>query len=267
MFADMANANGGNLPMDLSHRFWNASIEELSRGFAYDPGTKRYTCLVCGAEYETGIINPDGELLCAAEKAIERHITREHSSMFKYLLGMNKQYTGLTELQRELLICLSEGLSDKETAERLGIGSTSTVRNHRFKLREREKQAKVYLALMSALETAQSVDGELVEIHRGATMVDERYAITEDERRKLIERHFEEGGEGALRTWPTREKRKLVVLQHITKRFEAGRKYTEKEINEILKAAYHDNVTLRRYLIEYGFLDRARDGSAYWVNA
>ncbi|MBJ6950597.1 DUF2087 domain-containing protein, partial [Vibrio cholerae] len=28
---------------------------------------------------------------------------------------------------------------------------------------------------------------------------------------------------------------------------------------------YPDFVTLRRYLIEYGFLDRTDDGSQYWV--
>ncbi len=33
----------------------------------------------------------------------------------------------------------------------------------------------------------------------------------------------------------------------------------------ILKPIYHDYVMIRRYLIEYGFLDRHRDGSAYWV--
>lgn len=252
--------------MDLSLLFWNASVEELSRGFVHDPERKTYTCLICGAEFETGIVYRDGEvLLCEAEKAAERHITRAHTSMFNYLLTMDKQYAGLTDLQRDLLICLSEGLTDKETAERLGIGSTSTVRNHRFKLRERVKQAKVFLALMTALERVQPVKGELVEIHRGATMVDERYAVTEDERQKLIQRHFEDNGDGALRSWPTKEKRKVVVLQHIAKRFETGRQYTEKEVNEILKALYPDYVTLRRYLIEYGFLDRARDGSAYWV--
>ena len=28
---------------------------------------------------------------------------------------------------------------------------------------------------------------------------------------------------------------------------------------------YEDYVHIRRYLIEYGFLDRKADGSAYWV--
>jgi hypothetical protein len=30
---------------------------------------------------------------------------------------------------------------------------------------------------------------------------------------------------------------------------------------------YDDYVTVRRYLIEYGFLDRKDDGSQYWLKA
>ena len=40
--------------------------------------------------------------------------------------------------------------------------------------------------------------------------------------------------------------------------------YTEKQINTMLKRIWHDHVYLRRALIEYGFLERTADGSAYW---
>jgi len=49
------------------------------------------------------------------------------------------------------------------------------------------------------------------------------------------------------------------------KKFDSSEKYTEKEVNQILESVYPDFVTLRRYLIEYGFLDRTADGSKYWV--
>ncbi len=35
-------------------------------------------------------------------------------------------------------------MSDAEVIERLGGGSASTIRNHRFTLREKEKQAKLF---------------------------------------------------------------------------------------------------------------------------
>ena len=53
---------------------------------------------------------------------------------------MNTGYTGITEVQRELIVLIAQGLTDKEIATKLGI-ATSTVRNHRYKLREKEKQA------------------------------------------------------------------------------------------------------------------------------
>jgi len=57
----------------------------------------------------------------------------------------------------------------------------------------------------------------------------------------------------------------VIVLTELAKRFENGRVYSEKEVNEILLTAYEDYAVLRRYLIEYGFMDRELDGSAYWL--
>lgn len=83
---------------------------------------------------------------------------------------------------------------------------------------------------------------------------------------KFINQYFKEGLDGPIAEFPTKMKRKVIVLQHIVKRFDPDRQYTEKEVNEILKAVYFDHVTLRRYLIELGFMNRTPDGSAYWVN-
>ncbi len=58
---------------------------------------------------------------------------------------------------------------------------------------------------------------------------------------------------------------KGVILRHIMRFFEKEKTYTEKEISDILKNIYADFVTLRRYLIEYGFFDRVADGSKYWI--
>lgn len=38
------------------------------------------------------------------------------------------------------------------------------------------------------------------------------------------------------------------------------------EVNEILRPVYDDFVLLRRYLIDYKFLTREKDGSCYYVN-
>lgn len=253
------------MKVDLNDLFWNASIEEITDGYIYDSRTKSYICLICGSKYEKGIIYQDDNLFFEAEKFLERHIEQKHGSVFNYLINMNKKYTGLTDLQTELIKHFYLGTSDKEIVNSFGGGSTATIRNHRFKLKEREKQAKVFLAIMNLLNEENIAEGDrVINFHKGATMVDDRFNITEKEREKVIHTYFDVES-GRLNRFPSKEKRKVVVLQHIIKSFELNRTYTEKEVNEIIKYVYDDFVTIRRYFIEYGFMERAKDGSAYWV--
>ncbi|MBZ0305914.1 MAG: DUF2087 domain-containing protein [Anaerolineae bacterium] len=58
----------------------------------------------------------------------------------------------------------------------------------------------------------------------------------------------------------------LVILRWLATLFEADKLYTEPEINAILKAVYEsDHVTLRRELVDYGYLRRERGGGKYWL--
>lgn len=250
---------------NLAERFLNATTDEMMKGYAFNAGLNEYLCLFCGRVWEQGTIYPVGNSLYDAEKAVSLHITGEHSSPFEFLLNMDRKHTGLTDHAKTLLGFFYEGCNDNEIVSRLGGGSTSTVRNHRFLLREREKQSRVFLAIMGLLEKRISHRERLLPPHRTATMVDDRYAITELERDELLKAYFKEGLDGPLLKFPKKEKRKVVVLTHIAGRFERNRHYSEKEVNAILESVYDDYVTVRRYLIEYGFLDRDRDGSRYWV--
>lgn len=96
-------------------------------------------------------------------------------------------------------------------------------------------------------------------------MVNIRYVTTEEEKQKVLSAYFKEGLEGQLDTFPSKEKRKLIVLQYIIGRFELGRIYSEREINEVLKIIYGDFATIRRALIVYGFMNRSKDCSEYWI--
>ena len=123
----------------------------------------------------------------------------------------------------------------------------------------------LYLALMELLRTSRissPVDTGFCHPHPTASMVDARYAVTEEERQAILAACFDEAG--ALRQWPAREKRKLVVLSAIAEQFKPGGQYTEKEVNRLLGRIYEDFPYLRRLLIEYGFLERTASGSAYW---
>ncbi|UJF35832.1 DUF2087 domain-containing protein [Paenibacillus hexagrammi] len=251
--------------MSSSELFWNASLEELKQGYMFDQHV--YTCLLCGKQTEKGIVYSEKEVFYEAERFMRRHIEAAHESVFSYLIQLNKKLTGLTEHQNSLLQLFYEGRSDSEVQKELGIGSASTIRNHRFALKEKERQAKIFLAMMELLKEKDRHAPSFVELHQTATMVDDRYNITHDESEKVIGKYFPEGPQGALKSFPLKEKNKLVILRELVKRFSSERKYTEKEVNEVLKQIFHDHVTLRRYLIEYGFLDRLPDGSEYWVKA
>jgi hypothetical protein len=248
--------------------FWKASLEEMKKGYYYDAKSDLFVCLICGKSYEKGIIYQFNDLYAEAEKAILQHIKDEHSSVFEFLLNMDKKYTGLTDNQKNLLMLFYKGCNDKKVVEMTGAGSTSTIRNHRFTFREKEKQAKIFLSIMELLNENISAERsksgeELIQIHRSAAMVDERYAITEAERDSVIKAQFDENNR--LKKFPIKQKKKIIVLQYVMKSFERSRDYTEKEVNEILKSFYSDYVTIRRYLIEYAFMDRTTDCNKYWV--
>jgi hypothetical protein len=238
-------------------------LSDVKRGFVDD--RNYYQCIFCGLEIAKGIIYRDGEVLYEAGKYMELHLKRAHKSVFESLIGLDKKITGLSEHQCRLLERFYERVPDAAIQQELGIGSPSTIRNHRFALKEKERQAKIFMAIMELIRENEESPKKYLEPHSTATMVDDRYKITAEENARLLDKYFPDGPDGRLKTFVLKEKSKLVVLRHIAGRFEKSRRYTEKEINEILKQVYSDHVTLRRYLIEYGFIDRNADCSFYWL--
>jgi predicted transcriptional regulator len=69
--------------------------------------------------------------------------------------------------------------------------------------------------------------------------------------------------DGSLKSIPAQRKKLEAVLQHIAHDFEPGKRYTEKQINDILSRFHKDTATLRRELIGYRILARA--GGEYWM--
>ena len=70
--------------------------------------------------------------------------------------------------------------------------------------------------------------------------------------------------DGRLLAFPTQEKKERVILRHIVQAFEPGRRYPEKEVNQILLRFNEDSATLRRRLVGLGFMQREGGGGAYW---
>ena len=243
--------------------FFNASLDALKRGYIGE--NDYYICLLCGKKIEKGVVYPRNSLFYEAEKYMHIHIEEEHHSVFEHLINSDKKLTGLSDHQSNLLKLFYQGKSDSEVQKELGIGSSSTIRNHRFVLKEKERQAKIFLVLMELLKENNKKAPEFVAPHKTAKMVDDRYKVTEDENSKIIQKYFTQGTAGPLKTFDMKEKSKLVVLRQIAKHFVHNHIYSEKQVNEILKAIYPDFATIRRYLIEYGFMDRKPDGSQYWL--
>jgi hypothetical protein len=174
--------------METSNTFWNASLQELKRGYIQDKDS--FLCLLCGRKIEKGIVYPYENRLYEAERFMRIHIETAHQSVFEYLMGMDKKLTGLTDHQKKLVFLFYQGKTDKEIQKELNIGSTSTIRHHRFVLKEKERQAKTFLAMMELLNEKDEYAPAFVPVHQTATMVDERYNITQEEQVKIIQQHF-----------------------------------------------------------------------------
>lgn len=241
------------------------SIEQIVRGWFAD-AEGNLCCVECGKQFDPQeIFSVDGKFY-TAQKAVELHLQKEHPQRLEELLEQEKKLLSLTDKQEQLLLLFSQGISDQEIARQNGT-AVSTVRHQRFVFRERAKAAKIYLAAWEMMQQGRSASQgheELISIHGGATMVDSRYEITQQKEQKILQGAFSSLDPLKLKTFSPKEKKKIVILRRIAQQFTAGQRYTEKQVNEVLKEIFDDYVTLRRYLIEYGFLKREKDGSAYW---
>jgi hypothetical protein len=73
--------------------------------------------------------------------------------------------------------------------------------------------------------------------------------------------------DGTLKEIPAQGKKQEVFFRHILALFEAGREYTEKEVNDIIRRVHEDTAYFRRGLIDRGWLQREVDGRRYWRTA
>jgi hypothetical protein len=136
----------------------------------------------------------------------------------------------------------------RDTAERAGLSESQTAR-----------------ALGQLVRTGiVSEQGAGLQVDLGAFARAAREASPERRRAELddatpaqaaVLRNFVDG-EGRIRELPAREAKRELVLEYVAARFETGREYAEKEVNEILLELHDDHVTLRRYLVDAGLLTR-----------
>ncbi len=90
---------------------------------------------------------------------------------------------------------------------------------------------------------------------------------------QFVERIVRLGADRGPRGFPRHRRDREILLKSVTLGLDEKATYTERQINEHLKrwgreiapAIDTDHVTLRRWLVDYGYLERRRDGSEYRV--
>lgn len=181
---------------------------------------------------------------------------------FDTLLAFFKALSDANRLKLIGLLAQKES-SVEELAAMLDI-SASTVSHHLSKLSE--------IGLVSA-----KVDGYynvyLLETEQLETMAQRLLAeetlpeVAKDLDRKAYDRKVLKiylNEDGTIEKLPTNRRKLDVILGYIVEHFEFGKLYTEKEVNQVIGKLNEDISGLRRDLITVGYLDRERDGSAYW---
>lgn len=149
-------------------------------------------------------------------------------------------------------------LTGKDLAAELEL-SAPTVSHHMKKLTE----AGVVVMETDAQRHWYRLNGELLLASKRVPLTNEASPapvcddFDEDAKfqAKVIRDFFD--GE-RLKEIPSQRKRRGIVLQHLLARFEQDHSYTEREVNEILRPAHADVATLRRELVDYGYMRRDR---------
>lgn len=69
-----------------------------------------------------------------------------------------------------------------------------------------------------------------------------------------------------LTQYPSKKPMRILALIQIALKISPERKYTEKEINQIIRdsIAFSDIELIRREMFQYRLIGRLRDGSEYW---
>ena len=95
---------------------------------------------------------------------------------------------------------------------------------------------------------------------RAATEVDEHDGAPREQAR-VLRAFFKDG---RLQSIPVSHTKRQVVLDALAQDFEPGTRYSEKQVNLIIGKRFADTASLRRYLVDEGFLEREGGGGRYW---
>ena len=89
------------------------------------------------------------------------------------------------------------------------------------------------------------------------------------EKYNTLRGYLDENGKFDRLPGKKQKNKQALMLQLLAGQFEAGKQYTEKEVNEILNQhhSFNDPATLRRMMFGSKLINRTLDGKAYWLTA
>lgn len=180
----------------------------------------------------------------------------ENNEIQNEVLEFFKAFANLERLKIAGLLA-GEALTPAQVAERLGM-RPKDVMNHIFYLVHGgylKVQAETY---QMDKERIASLSRQVLEGSRPRSKAEDFEG--EDFERKVLKDYINPAGQ--LSAIPTQNKKRLIVLRYLVKVFEIGQKYTEKQVNELLKQYNPDTASLRRYMVDDGLLQR--ESGIYW---
>ena len=148
----------------------------------------------------------------------------------------------------------------EELAKRHAL-APSTVSFHLRKLEQAglvsTRKEQYYLVIEANNSILDTTLREIVSAAPGARgLQDQRM---EEHKRKVLASFFRYG---RLEKLPAQHKKRLIVLEQFAQRFKPERRYSEQEVTGIIMPLFDDYCTIRRLLVDEGFI--RRDGMTYW---
>ncbi len=181
------------------------------------------------------------------------NVSEELLAFFKALSDANRL--------KILGILANQPMSVEQLATALNI-SASTVSHHLAKLSDAglvSAKAEGYYNIYSLNQNAlEEMSQRLLKKENLAQLAEDVDLESFDQ--KVVRDYLTPNGK--LKTIPAQEKKLLAILRFLIQAFEIEKKYSEREVNEILKKYHDDFASIRRYLIDYQFMKR--ENGIYW---
>jgi predicted transcriptional regulator len=186
---------------------------------------------------------------------VENALVEEILAFFKALADANRL--------KIIALLAKEPLSVEQLAGMLGLNS-STISHHLSKLAKTglvsARAESYYSVYQLELQVLKDLSQRLLSKEvLPAVAADVDIAAYD---RKVLNTYL--SSDGRLQAFPAQRKKQAVILRHIVQVFEPDRRYSEKQVKNVLANFSDDTASLRRNLVAFGLMKREGGGGDYW---